>query len=233
VSFVSGTFKPVIETVFKSIGVLIDNLTGTFKGLIQFITGVFSGQWSSAWNGAKTAFSSFASALKTIARAPVNAVMAMFEGLANGIIRAWNSVKKAINSLSLSIPSWVPGVGGKRIGFSLSMTSQISLPRFATGGFPEDGTFRASHGEIMGRFDNGKSVVANNRQITEGISAAVYQGNRENNTLLREQIRQLEKQNEILSAILAKEGITKDALFKSVKDSAKEYRRMTGSPAFI
>ena len=172
--------------------------------------------------------------LKTIAKTPINAVMAMFEGLANGIIRAWNSVKKAINSLSLSIPSWVPGVGGKRIGFSLSMTSQISLPRFATGGFPEDGTFRASHGEIMGRFDNGKSVVANNKQITEGISAAVYQGNRENNNLLREQIRQLERQNEILTAILAKDtNLSPGEIFKMVRKEAQSYHRCTGSYAFL
>ena len=44
---------------------------------------------------------------------------------------------------------------------------------FANGGFPEDGWFRASHGEMMGKFDNGKSVVANNKQITNGISEAV------------------------------------------------------------
>lgn len=44
---------------------------------------------------------------------------------------------------------------------------------FANGGFPEDGWFRASHGEMMGKFDNGKSVVANNKQITTGISEAV------------------------------------------------------------
>ena len=44
---------------------------------------------------------------------------------------------------------------------------------FANGGFPEDGWFRARHGEMMGKFDNGKSVVANNKQITTGISEAV------------------------------------------------------------
>ncbi len=45
---------------------------------------------------------------------------------------------------------------------------------YAAGGFPEDGWFRASHGEIMGQFDNGQSVVANNQQITSGIANAVY-----------------------------------------------------------
>ena len=76
------------------------------------------------------------------------------------------------------------------------MTGLGSLPTialkvvrgYATGGFPEDGWFRASRGELMGKFDNGQSVVANNQQITDGISAAVYKGNQETNILLRELI---------------------------------------------
>lgn len=31
-----------------------------------------------------------------------------------------------------------------------------------------------NRGEIAGKFKNGKSVVANNQQITDGIAAAVY-----------------------------------------------------------
>lgn len=49
----------------------------------------------------------------------------------------------------------------------------LNYETYANGGFPEDGWFRARHGEIMGKFDNGKSVVANNKQITTGISEAV------------------------------------------------------------
>lgn len=51
----------------------------------------------------------------------------------------------------------------------------LKVSQYATGGFPEDGWFRANHGEIMGRFDNGQSVVANNMQIIEGIKAGVYE----------------------------------------------------------
>lgn len=49
----------------------------------------------------------------------------------------------------------------------------LNYETYANGGFPEDGWFRAKHGEMMGKFDNGKSVVANNKQITTGISEAV------------------------------------------------------------
>ena len=48
-----------------------------------------------------------------------------------------------------------------------------SVKTYATGGFPEDGWFRASRGEFMGSFDNGQSVVANNMQIIEGIKGGV------------------------------------------------------------
>ena len=45
---------------------------------------------------------------------------------------------------------------------------------YASGGFPEDGLFYANHGELVGKFSNGRTAVANNEQITEGISRAVY-----------------------------------------------------------
>ena len=46
---------------------------------------------------------------------------------------------------------------------------------FATGGFPEDGLFMANHNELVGKFANGKTAVANNEQITNGIYRAVLQ----------------------------------------------------------
>lgn len=46
---------------------------------------------------------------------------------------------------------------------------------FATGGFPEDGLFYANSRELVGRFTNGKTAVANNYQITEGIKQAVLE----------------------------------------------------------
>ena len=58
---------------------------------------------------------------------------------------------------------------GTTIGFNVGHIST-----FATGGFPEDGLFMANHGELVGKFSNGKTAVANNAQIVEGIEAGVY-----------------------------------------------------------
>lgn len=53
----------------------------------------------------------------------------------------------------------------------------FNIPAFAAGGFPEDGLFYASRGELVGQFSNGKTAVANNEQITSGISAGVANAN--------------------------------------------------------
>ncbi len=45
---------------------------------------------------------------------------------------------------------------------------------YASGGFPEDGLFFANHNELVGSFTNGRTAVANNEMITEGIATAVY-----------------------------------------------------------
>lgn len=58
-------------------------------------------------------------------------------------------------------------------GFKISYPSGFQT--YAKGGFPEEGPFMMNRGEIAGKFRNGKSVVANNQQITDGIAAAVYQ----------------------------------------------------------
>lgn len=54
-----------------------------------------------------------------------------------------------------------------------NILSRLKVKRYATGGFPEDGWFRASKGEFMGQFDDGTSYVANNQQIQKAISAEV------------------------------------------------------------
>ena len=60
---------------------------------------------------------------------------------------------------------------------SMGYQSLLDLaPKYATGGFPEDGLFYANHGEMVGKFSNGKTAVANNDQITDGIRQAVVEG---------------------------------------------------------
>lgn len=73
------------------------------------------------------------------------------------------------------------------------------LPGYATGGFPEDGLFMANSGELVGQFSNGKTAVANNEQIVEGISRGVSEATAEQNELLKEQ-------NALLAKLLSKDN---------------------------
>lgn len=58
----------------------------------------------------------------------------------------------------------------------VNKVSKVVITPYANGGFPEEGPFFMNQGEIAGKFSNGRSVVANNEQITEGIKRAVLQG---------------------------------------------------------
>ena len=92
-----------------------------------------------------------------------------FSGVADGLKETFENAKAAIKGVWNSVATIVNGeheVGDKKI--------KINLPKFATGGFPEDGLFMANRGELVGSFPNGKTAVANNTQIVEGIQSGVY-----------------------------------------------------------
>lgn len=57
----------------------------------------------------------------------------------------------------------------------LNELKSYRISGYATGGFPEDGLFYANSQELVGRFSNGRTAVANNLQILEGIKQAVLE----------------------------------------------------------
>nr|DAU54654.1 MAG TPA: minor tail protein [Caudoviricetes sp.] len=61
----------------------------------------------------------------------------------------------------------------KTSGLSKLSDLASKLPTYSTGGFPEDGLFMANHGELVGKFNNGKTTVANNEQITTAFAQAI------------------------------------------------------------
>lgn len=96
-----------------------------------------------------------------------------FDGIATGLRNAFDKAMSVGKEKLQTMQSWISSFN-MNVSTSWDVMSGRSYSTFATGGFPEDGWFRASHGELIGKFDNGQSVVANNQQITEGIRNAVY-----------------------------------------------------------
>ena len=94
---------PVVETVFQTIIKLWDrSLKPALEGITEFIKGVFTLNWTTAWNGLSKIFSGAFNGLKTIAKAPLNAIINMV----NAVIGGLNKIKLPdfLGGVSLNIP---------------------------------------------------------------------------------------------------------------------------------
>lgn len=120
-SAVANVITSVLGSAIQAIQPIIQGLTSVFQGLIDFITGVFSGNWSQAWNGVVQVFGGLWDSLVGIVKAPINAVI----GLINKAIGA-------LNGISVTIPDWVPVVGGNTFGINIP-----TIPMLAAGGFTD------------------------------------------------------------------------------------------------
>ena len=94
-----------------------------------------------------------------------------FENAITTIKQVWNNFANYLNG-KLKLKWDGVKVKGKTVIPSGSVDLG-KIPTFSTGGFPEDGLFFANRGELLGNFSNGKTAVANNGQIIEGIKAGV------------------------------------------------------------
>ena len=103
---------------WESIQAAVDNVKAIFQNIIDFISNVFSGNWSAAWQNIVNIFGNLFGMIVNLAKAPIN-----------GVISAINWVISKINSISVTIPDWVPLVGGKTLGFNIP-----TIPQLAEGG---------------------------------------------------------------------------------------------------
>ena len=86
-------------------------------------------------------------------------ILAIKGGLKGGLLGA--------SIAGLSVGALIAGIKGVS-----QSNADIQVRR--TGGLVEDGLFTMNKGEVMGTFDDGTSIVANNQQIIEGIKQGVY-----------------------------------------------------------
>lgn len=152
---ISGAFHYVLDTIRDNWNLM----KGIFQGIIDFITGVFSGNWEKAWNGIKEIFSSIVSGFANTFKRPLNFIIDQM----NGFIRGINKIK---------IPEWVPGVGGK--GFNLP-----TIPRLAKGGIVDEATLA-----MIGEGRAAEAVIPLDRTLTKYMAEALKQaGGRANITV--------------------------------------------------
>lgn len=133
VNWLVKTLGPTFSEVFSflggilvtAIGAVVDFTKGIIKalgGLMDFIAGVFTGDWTRAWEGIKTVFSGV-----------WDGIVGILKGAVNIIIDAINFLIQQLNKIKIDVPDWVgkiPGVPDvDSIGFNIP-----KIPRLAKGG---------------------------------------------------------------------------------------------------
>lgn len=104
-----GYMANVIDAIMLS----IDGFMSIVNGIVDFIAGVFTGNWERAWQGVYEIFEGIVYGIESAFKAVINGII----GFINGFIGGLNNVK---------IPDWVPEVGGKSLSIPL-------IPTLATG----------------------------------------------------------------------------------------------------
>ena len=191
------TFAGIFETIT---GTVVGLLTGDWAQALNGLGTIWDGLFSALPTPVQTALQSVGEKLSTwwdnikkwfeknvAPKFTLEYWLEKFENLKTSFV---TTIKNAINAaieLVNKFISWlnscmqfswdaivVAGVELVPAG-SVQLFTIPLIPKFEKGGFLEDGLFTMNQGEIAGRFNNGKSVVANNQQIVDGIAQGVYQ----------------------------------------------------------
>ena len=104
---------------WENIQAAVENVKGIFSGIIDFVSNIFAGNWSAAWQNVIDIFGNIFGMIGNIALAPIN-----------GLIGLINKAIDGINSIGIDLPDWL---GGK--SFSFNVPKIPAIPTFATGGF--------------------------------------------------------------------------------------------------
>lgn len=115
------------------------------------VANFFAGMWSSI----KKTFNMAIDWIKKKFTDTVNGWIPVVESFINFFIRGLNALVRGINKLSFDVPDWVPGIGGKSLGFNIPLVPQVQIPRLAQGGIVSQPTL---------------AMVGDNRQSAEAIA---------------------------------------------------------------
>ena len=155
-------FGPVLGNIlngfFDTLKGIWDGIKSIFDGIIDFIRGVFTGDWERAWKGVKEIFSGIARSLVAVFKAPLNAIISLINGAIGGINLLINKINNGI---------------GKTLGFSLGTIGTI--PLLANGGILSKGSAIVGEaGPELLSMNNGKAVVQPLGNGGSTASAPIY-----------------------------------------------------------
>ena len=172
----------LFKVVFQTVSTIVQTITFILRSFLQFFETGFTKGWGTACEELAKSWSDQWDAILEKVKGIGKSIVEVVQKMINAIIHGLNYFGEKLGGMGeIEIPQWLGGgtFSFKNLSFHFEDVNLMSMfggggRGYKNGGFPEDGWFRASHGEIMGRFDNGQSVVASNEQITNGIAQAVF-----------------------------------------------------------
>jgi len=118
-STVIPTLLAGVATFAEQLVPILEGIRMTFGGIVEFVSGIFTANWTQAWTGVKNIFVGIFSTLGALFKVPINAVIALI-----------NKAISGINGLGITIPDWVPAIGGREFRPNIP-----KIPMLARGGF--------------------------------------------------------------------------------------------------
>lgn len=142
-----GMFIPLIQSVAGIVGQLVDlganylkplilevfnfMTTQALPALIPLLASVVSLVGTTLVNAVKVVVG-IVQTLLPIVEPVIMEIISLIQSIVSVTIKVVNSIIGALNKISVPVPDWVPGIGGKTFGFNLS---EVAMPQFAQGGF--------------------------------------------------------------------------------------------------
>ena len=151
--FIVGIAKNWLTTISE----VIQGVIRVIGGIIQFITGVFTGNWKKAWEGIKNIFGGVWDIMKAVFKGVVNSIIDIINLMIRAVVNGVNAVIRALNGVKVNIPDWVPVFGGQSFGINLSEVKAPQIPKLAKGAvIPPNAQFLA----LLGDQRQGKNLEA-------------------------------------------------------------------------
>lgn len=166
--------SPLLASIFQTYGKYVSdvykNIKDILKGVIDFIVGVFIGDWTKAWEGVTEIFKGI-----------WNNIVAIIEAAINFIIDGINLLISALNTIHFEIPDWVPIIGGKSFGISIPLVSQVELPRLAEGAvIPPNREFMA----VLGDQKSGTNIETPLETMVQAFKQAMNESGGRSQTII-------------------------------------------------
>lgn len=146
----------IINAFMKNVENTWNAIKQIFQGVLDFIKGVFTGNWKQAWQGVVNIFGGLFNSLVNMVKAPLNGII----GLLNGAVGAINSLIGGLNSISFTMPKWL---GGGHFGLSIPYIP--SIPYLAKGGILSQGS------AIVGEAGPELLTMMGNRAIVQPLTS--------------------------------------------------------------